>query len=72
MARRNGVKTAKLQLTVDETTIRILEDMVGLGINGANKAEVGSWIVRTWIWENQEQLRMNGIELKKKQVGGAE
>jgi len=40
VARRNGVKTVKLQLTVDETTDRILEEMVGLGIHGPTKAEV--------------------------------
>ena len=65
MARRNGVKTVKLQLTVDETTDRILEDMIGLGIHGTTKAEVGSWVIRTWIWANHDQLRTNGISLQK-------
>jgi len=68
VARRNGVKTVKLQLTVDETTDRMLEEMVGLGIHGTTKAEVGSWVIRTWIWENQDKLRMNGINFQKKQV----
>ncbi len=65
MARRNAVKTMKLQLTVDETTDRILDEMVSLGIHGTTKAEVGSWVIRTWIWENQDQLRTNGISLQK-------
>ena len=65
MARRNGVKTVKLQLTVDETTARILDDMTGLGIHGTTKAEVSSWVIRTWIWANQDQLRTNGISLQK-------
>ena len=65
VARRNSVKTVKLQLTVDETTARILDDMVDVGIHGTTKAEVGSWVIRTWIWENQEQLRTNGISLLK-------
>lgn len=65
MARRNSVKTVKLQLTVDETTARILDDMVDVGIHGTTKAEVGSWVIRTWIWENQVQLRTNGISLLK-------
>jgi hypothetical protein len=39
-------------------------EMVGLGIHGPSKAEVGSWVIRTWIWENQDQLRTNGISLK--------
>lgn len=55
----------KLQLTVDETTERILGEMVGLGIHGSNKAEVGAWVIRTWIWANQDQLRTNGINLQK-------
>lgn len=65
MVRRNGVKTVKLQLTVDETTDRILEEMVSLGIHGPTKAEVGAWVIRTWIWEKQDQLRINGITLQK-------
>lgn len=65
MARRNGVKTVKLQLTVDETTDRIIGDMVGLGIHGPSKAEVASWIIRTWVWDNQSKLGSNGISLLK-------
>jgi len=65
MARQNGIKTVKLQLTVDETTDRIVEEMVSLGIHGANKAEAASWIIRSWIWNNQDLLRNNGIELSK-------
>jgi len=63
LARHNSVKTVKLQLTVDETTDRIMNEMVGVGIHGTTKAEVGSWVIRTWIWENQERLRTNGISL---------
>jgi len=65
VARRNGVKTVKLQLTVDETTDRILKEMIGLGIHGTTKAEVGSWVIRTWLWTNQDQLLTNGISLQK-------
>lgn len=65
MARRNGVKTVKLQLTIDETTDRIIGDMVGLGIHGPSKAEVASWIIRTWVWDNQSKLGNNGISLLK-------
>lgn len=62
MARRNGVSTAKLQITIDETTSRVIDEMVSLGIHGANKAEVVSWIIRNWLWVNQDQLRINGIQ----------
>lgn len=63
MARQNGIETSRLQLTIDEATDRIINEMVGLGIHGANKAEVATSIIRSWIWENQERLRTNGISL---------
>lgn len=66
MARRNGISTSKLQLTVDRTTERIIEDMISLGIHGTTKAEVAAWIIRNWIWNSQDQLRANGIELNSK------
>jgi hypothetical protein len=69
LARHNSVKTVKLQLTVDENTARILDDMVEVGIHGTTKAEVGSWVIRTWIWENQDRLRTNGISLLKETDG---
>ncbi len=62
MTKRNSIKTSKLQI-VDETTCRIIDAMIPLGIHGANKAEIASWIIRTWIWENQEKLQNNGITL---------
>lgn len=53
----------RLQLTVDATTDRVISDIVGLGIHGANKAEVASSIIRHWLWDNQDKLRANGISL---------
>lgn len=64
VARRNGVNTSKLQLTIDHTTERLIEEMIKLGIHGTTKAEVAAWIIRNWIWTNQDQLRMNGIILR--------
>lgn len=61
MAREKSVKTCKLQLTVDEATDRIVGDMVKIGIHGASKSEVAAWIIRHWLWANQEALRSNGI-----------
>lgn len=66
MSRRNGIGTSKLQVTIDQSTSRIIEDMITLGIHGANKSEVAAWIIRNWIWSNQEQLRKNGISLSHK------
>ncbi len=65
-AKRNGVDTVKLQATVDVTTARIVDEMVGLGIHGSNRAEVASWIIRVWIWENMDALNRNGIQVAKK------
>lgn len=64
MASTNGGNTSKLQLTVDKTTERIIEEMIVLGIHGTKKSEVATWILRNWIWEHQEQLANNGINLK--------
>ena len=63
MAKRNGVESEKLQVTVDKTTERIVSEMVTLGIHGQNKSQVAAWILRTWIWDNQDRLRQNGIAL---------
>lgn len=63
MARRNGVKTVKLQVTVDGTTDRLISEMVQLGIYGPTRAEVAASILRDWLWSNQERLRQNGIDL---------
>lgn len=67
MPRRNGISTSKLQVTIDQSTSRIIEEMIALGIHGTNKSEVAAWIIRNWIWSNQEQLRDNGILLNANQ-----
>ena len=63
MARHNGVKTVRLQVTIDATTDRVIEQMVALGIHGANKSEVACSVIRHWLWDNQEKLRTNGIAI---------
>lgn len=63
MPRRKGTETVKLQLTVPKATDRILERMCEFGIQGRNKAEVASWIISNWIWENQRSLERNGVSL---------
>jgi hypothetical protein len=61
--RRKGTETVKLQLTVPRATECILERMCTFGIQGRNKAEVASWIITNWIWENQQALERNGVSL---------
>lgn len=63
MAQRKIAKSEKIQLTIDPATYRIISDMVNLGIHGTSKSEVASWIIRNWLWSNQDKLRSNGISL---------
>jgi len=56
-------KTARLQVKVDRTTERIIRDMVRLSIHGTSRSEVAASIIRQWLWQNQAQLRENGISI---------
>jgi hypothetical protein len=62
--KRNGVETVKLQVSVDEVTARILSRMISAGLAGKNAGEVGSWIIREWIWHNPEALARIGISIR--------
>ncbi len=62
--KRNGVETVKLQVSVDEVTARILSRMISAGLAGKNAGEVGSWIIREWIWHNPETLARLGISIR--------
>lgn len=55
--------TTKLQLTVDASTERLLQEMTALGVHGTTKSEVAVSILRSWLWANEEKLRQNGIAL---------
>ena len=64
MARHKDVRTFRLQVTVDATTDRVIDEMVKLGIHGGSKPEVACWVIRHWLWENQDKLRSNGITIR--------
>ena len=64
MARAKAIGTAKLQLTVDVVTERLIEEIAVLGIHGTCKSEVASSIIRMWLWENHEKLRDSGIHIR--------
>jgi len=53
--------TSKLQVTVDAVTDRLIGELAAIGMFGTSKAEVSCHILRTWLWENQEKLRQNGV-----------
>jgi hypothetical protein len=59
-----GTGTKKLQVTVDAATDRVIGQIVNLGIHGTTKAEVACSILRMWIWENQQKLRENGVNIR--------
>jgi len=63
---RNRVGTKRPKLSLDPQTHRVLEDMVAVGIYVKTTAEVGSYLVRTWLRENREELKEFGIRVVKK------
>lgn len=63
MANSNKVDTVKVQATVDAVTDRVLNDMVELQFQGTTKSEVVCSILRMWLWDNQDKLRQNGVEI---------
>jgi len=63
MPRQNSVPTVRLQVSVDGTTDGVLKQMVPVGLHGKNKSEVASWIIREWIWHNQEDLGRVGVRI---------
>jgi len=72
VARQNGVPTVRLQVSLDPTTDRILQLMIPLGLHGKNKSEVASWILREWIWHNQEVLARLGVPIRGTQPSDTE
>lgn len=54
-------ETTKLQVTVDAVTDRLIGELAAIGMFGTSKAEVCCHILRTWLWDNQEKLRQNGV-----------
>lgn len=61
--RRNRTETVRVPLSLDPTTDTVLEGLARLGVFGKNKAEVGATILGHWIWDNQEKLAKQGIQL---------
>jgi len=55
--------THKLQVTVDQTIDRVLDEMAARGINGSTRSEVACFILRGWMWDNEEKLLRQGVAL---------
>jgi hypothetical protein len=63
LPRQNGIATVRIQVSIDATTDRVLQQMVPVGLHGKNKAEVASWVLREWIWHNQDKLEFVGVRI---------
>jgi hypothetical protein len=63
---RNRIGTTRSKLSLDRQTQRVLDDLVPLGIYGKTMPEVASYIIRTWLRENREELKEFGVRLVKK------
>ncbi len=64
MRGKNRVRSARAQLSLSETTDRILQQVADIGILGKTRAEVAARIITDWIWENEDRLLRQGIALK--------
>lgn len=63
MAARNRTGTIRVPLSLDPSTNGVLEEMAHLGLFGKNKAEVAVTIIRAWVWDNDEKLNRQGVDL---------
>ena len=63
MAMAEDNKTCKLQVIVDIETERLIGEIAKLGFQGTTKSEVACNILRRWLWDNQEKLRQNGVQI---------
>ena len=70
MHRRNSIRTAKIQVSVDRNTDQVIEKMIPVGLHGKNKSEVASWIIREWIWHNQSSLANVGVHIVSQKANG--
>jgi hypothetical protein len=63
MARRNRTETVRVPLSLDLTTDNVLKRLAEIGIFGKNKAEVAVTILRHWLWDNEEKLTRQNVQL---------
>ena len=62
MPRSNRVESLPLLLRVSPATEQLLEQLAQKGLYGRNKAEVATFILREWTWNNTDKLKHHGIE----------
>ncbi len=69
MRGKNKVRSARAQLSLSETTNRILQQVADIGILGKTRAEVAARIITDWIWSNEDRLARQGIALRQRGRG---
>ena len=65
MPKKNGIPTVRINVTVDRVTSKVVEKMKELGFHGQSRSEVVAWIIKEWIWHNQDSLSKIGVDLHK-------
>lgn len=63
MRGKNSVPTERFQLSLSENLSAILTQLAGLGL-GKTKAEIATWIITDWVWNNEDRLARQGILLR--------
>ncbi|MGB8028330.1 MAG: hypothetical protein WCF30_01585 [Terracidiphilus sp.] len=63
MRGKNSVPTEMLQLSLSENLAAVLAQLAELGL-GKNKAEIATWIITDWVWNNGDRLAGQGIFLR--------
>ncbi len=65
MPKKNGIPTVRINVTVDHVTSQVVTRMMKVGFHGQSRSEVVAWIIKEWIWHNQDALSKVGVELHK-------
>jgi len=53
----------KIQVTVDDNLYRVLKEMADANLRGKTQSEVAYNILEEWVWDNQEKLKSQKINL---------
>ncbi|MFZ0305135.1 MAG: hypothetical protein WAL75_20765 [Terracidiphilus sp.] len=66
MRGKNSVPTERFQLSLSENLAAVLAKLAELGL-GKNKAEIATWIITDWVWNNADRLAKQGIFLRQQE-----
>ena len=56
-------KLERVQAYVDQTTYKVLLKMSDKHLRGHGMSQISGRILEAWIWDNQKELKENGITL---------